>query len=212
MYDLHTHTTFSDGVLIPSELLRRAYASGYSGLAITDHADFSNYESIIYGLLKLKGEIKDISPIKFLVGIEITHLIPSKISVLAEEAKSKGADIVVVHGETIVEPVCEGTNTHALSCKYVDVLAHPGLISYKDAELAAKNGILLEITTRKGHSFTNGHVFKISKEVGVGMVLNNDAHTPSDLVGEEMGRKIVFGCGGDIEDFKNMIRNGGKFF
>lgn len=37
--DLHTHSLFSDGVLLPSEMLQRAAQLGYGVLAITDHAD-----------------------------------------------------------------------------------------------------------------------------------------------------------------------------
>ncbi len=45
--DLHTHSLISDGVLLPSELLRRAEALGHKALAITDHADASNLAHII---------------------------------------------------------------------------------------------------------------------------------------------------------------------
>ncbi len=36
-YDLHSHTTASDGLLIPSELVQRAVTMGVDVLAITDH-------------------------------------------------------------------------------------------------------------------------------------------------------------------------------
>jgi len=47
MIDLHTHTTFSDGELIPSELVRRAETLGYRAIAITDHVDFTNIEHVL---------------------------------------------------------------------------------------------------------------------------------------------------------------------
>ena len=37
VYDLHTHSTTSDGVLEPSVLLARASAKGVDTLALTDH-------------------------------------------------------------------------------------------------------------------------------------------------------------------------------
>ena len=212
MYDLHMHSTFSDGVLIPSEILRRAESKNYKGVAITDHADFSNYRYIIENLLKLKSEIEGISAIKFLVGIEITHVIPSQIPVIAKDAKKIGADIVVVHGETIVEPVKEMTNYYAVNSDFVDILAHPGLIDDNLVKIAVKNNVYLEITTRKGHSLTNGYVFKKAKEFGAKLVLNNDAHIPSDIVTVEMAEKIVLGCGGDKEDFVQMLKNSESFF
>lgn len=39
VYDLHSHSTASDGVLSPSELVRRAAEQGVNFLALTDHDD-----------------------------------------------------------------------------------------------------------------------------------------------------------------------------
>lgn len=47
MYDLHTHTIFSDGELLPAELIRRAAVLGYQTIGITDHADRSNTTSLV---------------------------------------------------------------------------------------------------------------------------------------------------------------------
>lgn len=212
MYDLHTHSTFSDGVLIPSELIRRAEAIGYKGIAITDHADFSNYKLIIENLTELKRELNNYLKIKFLVGIEITHVLPELIDRLAKSAKDIGADIIIVHGETVVEPVKEKTNYFALTSEYVDILAHPGIISEESIKIAKKNNKFIEITTRKGHSISNGHVFKIAKKYNVPLVLNNDAHIPSDLLDETMLKKVVLGAGGTIEDYYNMLNNSKQFF
>ena len=38
LYDFHAHSFFSDGELLPMELIRRAVVKGYTALAITDHA------------------------------------------------------------------------------------------------------------------------------------------------------------------------------
>ena len=46
MIDLHTHTFFSDGELVPAEHLRRVEVLGYEAVAITDHADSSNLDFI----------------------------------------------------------------------------------------------------------------------------------------------------------------------
>ncbi|MEK7303492.1 MAG: PHP domain-containing protein, partial [Pseudomonadota bacterium] len=37
VYDLHTHTFYSDGALAPAELVMRAAANGVHVLALTDH-------------------------------------------------------------------------------------------------------------------------------------------------------------------------------
>jgi histidinol phosphatase-like PHP family hydrolase len=39
MIDLHTHTFFSDGTMVPPELIQRAESKGLRGVALTDHAD-----------------------------------------------------------------------------------------------------------------------------------------------------------------------------
>lgn len=36
-YDLHTHTCYSDGTLVPADLVQRAHAAGVKVLAVTDH-------------------------------------------------------------------------------------------------------------------------------------------------------------------------------
>ncbi len=206
MIDLHTHSIFSDGVLIPSELIRRAEVLGIKAIGITDHADASNLDFIIPRIVAVSEALNDIKHIKAVPGIELTHIPPSHIGPLAEQARSLGAKIVVVHGETIAEPVMLGTNRAAVRAD-IDILAHPGLISDEEAVMAAENGIFLEITARKGHSLTNGHVAKLAKKHGAKLVVNSDAHEPSDLISEQQARKIVLGAGLSEDDFERMQKN-----
>ncbi len=194
MIDLHTHTTFSDGELIPSELARRAVKAGYKALAITDHADYSNLYLIVENLTRFVAETGPHLGIDVAVGVEITHVPPPLIPGIILEARRAGASIVVVHGETIVEPVARGTNLAAIEGG-ADVLAHPGLLTHQDAQLAAEKGVHLEITTRKGHSLTNGHVAAMARRFGAKLVINNDAHAPGDLVSQELRRQIALGAG-----------------
>lgn len=44
MLELHCHTTFSDGTLTPTELVKEAIASGVKALAITDHDTLSGWD------------------------------------------------------------------------------------------------------------------------------------------------------------------------
>ena len=46
-FDFHTHSFFSDGVLSPIELIRRAHVAGYRAIAVTDHIGLANMESTI---------------------------------------------------------------------------------------------------------------------------------------------------------------------
>ncbi len=204
MFDLHTHSTFSDGELIPSELVRRAAAVGNEGVAITDHVDFTNIEHVLASLLKLKEHAESYD-IEVLVGVEITHVPPRLIDRIVELAWREGAEIVVVHGETIVEPVAHGTNAAALQSE-TTILAHPGIMSENEAELAAENGIYVELSARKGHCLCNGHVAKLAAEYGFELVLNTDAHSPVDFITPELAAKIAEGSGAGVEVLENNRR------
>jgi len=206
LIDLHTHSIFSDGELIPAELAQRAVAAGYHVLAITDHVDDSNIDFVIPRIIKVCSKITRQGAVRVLPGVEITHVAPDDIALLADEARKLGAKIVVVHGETIVEPVPAGTNLAALKSS-IDILAHPGLISEEETRLAAERNIFLEITTRKGHSFTNGHVAQMARKFKAGLVLNNDAHAPADFVGRHMATAIARGAGLDDNEISVMFEN-----
>ena len=193
--DLHTHTFFSDGALLPSEQLRRAVAMGYGAIAITDHADASNMELLLTALRRFAEQQADDYPLVFIPGVELTHVAPGSIAPLSRRAKELGAGLVVVHGETLVEPVAPGTNAAAVACPDVDILSHPGLITVGEARLAAANGVYLEITSRRGHSLANGHVAQVAREAGAALVVNTDMHEPGDMIDQSMARLVAAGAG-----------------
>ena len=193
MIDLHTHSILSDGELIPAELIRRASFNGYTAIAITDHVDFTNIEHVLSCIKEIKS-LEDNYDMDIFTGVELTHVPPSKLQKLVEKARKLGAEIIVVHGETIAEPVLPGTNHAALSLD-IDILAHPGFITVEDAGLAKDNGICLEITSRCGHNRTNGHVARLGKDVGAGLIVNTDAHSPGDLINDETAFKVALGAG-----------------
>ncbi|MBI4746751.1 MAG: histidinol phosphate phosphatase domain-containing protein [Deltaproteobacteria bacterium] len=206
MIDMHTHSLFSDGELIPSELVRRAVVKGYRAIAITDHGDLSNIDLIVPGIAKVSAELSRAWGIKVIPGVELTHVPPADIADLAKEARVLGARLVLCHGETIVEPVQPGTNSAALNSD-IDILTHPGLITMEDAKLAARKGIYLEITARNGHSLTNGHVAKTALAAGAKLLVNTDAHSPGDLKTKEEAEKIALGAGLTADDFNKITRN-----
>ena len=206
MIDLHTHTIFSDGALVPAELARRARVLGYRALAFTDHVDFSNLDFVLPRLISACTALAGEMEITLLPGVELTHVPPALIGGCVEQARALGAVVVVVHGETLVEPVAPGTNRAALEAG-VDILAHPGLISLDEVELAARQGVFLEITTRRGHALANGHVVRLARQAGAELLLNNDAHAPGDLVTLEMAEKIALGAGLDASEWQRMRCN-----
>ncbi len=209
MIDLHTHSLFSDGELLPSELVRRGAAIGYQTVAITDHADSSNLEWVIPRIAQVCRDLNAHWQIRAIPGVELTHLPPDLISPLSLQARALGAKIVLVHGETIVEPVPPETNRQAIAAG-VDILAHPGLITEEDVIQAREKGVFLEISARKGHSLTNGHVARLAQKVGAALVFNTDAHAPEDLILREHALKIARGAGLASEDFEQMLENARK--
>ncbi|VAX22275.1 Uncharacterized protein MJ1295 [hydrothermal vent metagenome] len=193
MIDLHTHSLFSDGELIPSELVRRAQNLGYRAIAITDHVDYSNCDVVVPQIAAF-CENAGFDDIKVIPGAEITHVPPGKIGALTEKLRTLGAKLVLVHGETVVEPVAKGTNRAAIEAG-VDIVAHPGLVNADDAKLAADKRVAFELSGRGGHSFTNGHVFSMAREHGVSLVFSTDAHAPRDLMNRKMAEKVIIGAG-----------------
>lgn len=206
MIDLHTHSLFSDGELLPSELVRRAEMMGYEAVAITDHADSSNLDSIIPRIVRVCEDLNSHWKIRAIPGIELTHLPPDLLLPLSAQARALGAKVVVVHGETVVEPVPLGTNRKAIEAG-VDILAHPGLISEEEVILAREKGVSLEITSRKGHSLANGHVARMGLRFGASLVLNTDSHSPGDLISGEMALKVALGAGLGRNEFEGMLQN-----
>jgi putative hydrolase len=194
MIDLHTHTILSDGELIPTELARRAEAMGYRVLGIADHVDSALLEQVVPVLAQVARDLAPAMGMKVLAGCEVTHCRPEHIGRLVDRARKLGARFVIVHGETVSEPVIAGTNRAAIEAG-CDILAHPGFITEAEARLAAQRGVLLEISGRKGHSLTNGHVAQMARRTGARVIFGSDSHAPPDLRGRADAERVLAGAG-----------------
>jgi putative hydrolase len=195
LYDFHMHTFFSDGALLPTELIRRAIDKGYTAMAITDHASASNIEELVEKITRDSELVWKEWGFRVLPGVELTHCPPASIARLAAQAKSVGAKIVVVHGETLVEPVPPGTNRASVECPDVDILAHPGLLTDREAELAAENKVFLEVTSRRGHCLGNGNTVLLARAYGADLLVNSDTHSPGDIHTEAFALTVALGAG-----------------
>ena len=193
--DFHTHSFFSDGVLLPSELIRRSVVAGYGVIAVTDHAGPGNLEEVIGQLARECAAARTHWPIVALPGVELTHVPPGSIALLARRARAAGAAVVIVHGETIAEPVEPGTNSAAIDAEDVDILAHPGLITPEEASRAAQRGCFIEVSARKSHAYANGHVVTVVRGAGGKLLLNSDCHEPGDLLSSRFQRLVLLGAG-----------------
>ncbi|CAM3905642.1 phosphatase [Xenorhabdus thuongxuanensis] len=67
-YDLHSHTTASDGVLSPEQLVDRAIAMGIDVLAITDHDTTDGIPSALNHIQQNN------LPLTLISGVEISTL------------------------------------------------------------------------------------------------------------------------------------------
>lgn len=211
VYDFHTHSFLSDGVLSPIELVRRAAARGYRAIGLTDHAG-ANVEPLVAQLCLECELVAAHWDIVALPGVELTHVPPASIASLARAAKRAGAALVVVHGETVVEPVEPGTNRAALACEEVDLLAHPGLLSAADAQIAAERGCFVELSGRRGHNFANGHVVRVTREAGARLLLSSDAHAPDDLLTADFARTVALGAGLSAEEATAVLGDHPRLF
>jgi len=177
---------------------------GYKAIAITEHLGAEDPAQLI-GRLKLDCKMgSEGFGITALWGVEITHVPPRFIPRVADRARKAGARIIVVHGETLAEPVAHGTNLAAVNSD-IDILAHPGLLSCQEASIAAKKGIFLEITSRPGHAYTNGHVARIGMAAGANLLVNSDSHAPRDMMGQEMATRIGLGAGLGRTDVRRIL-------
>lgn len=208
--DFHTHTFLSDGELLPMELIRRCAVNGYTALGIADHISLSTAERVVREARRDAELGKRCWGIDVFAGVEITHVPAAAIAEVADYALANGAQIVVVHGETIVEPVEPGTNRAAILSGKVDILAHPGLITLEDARLAAKNDVFLEITCRRGHSLSNGRVVQLGREAGAKFVVDTDAHAPGDLMTEVFAWSVARGAGLSDEEIEVVLHENPK--
>ena len=206
LIDLHTHSLLSDGVLIPSELVRRYVVAGFDAVAITDHVDSSNIDNVIISLVKVCSELNKYWGIKAVPGVELTHIPLEQFAPLTKHARKKGARIIVAHGESPVETVLKGTNNAAIKA-CVDILAHPGYILEEDVMLAKKNNVLLEITTRAGHCKGNAHVAKMAKRFKAALVINTDFHMPCDIPSKQLFEKTAKAAGLSLADLLQIDKN-----
>ena len=75
------------------------------------------------------------------------------------------------------------------------------------AALAKEKGVALEITSRKGHSLSNGHVAKTAMATGALMVINTDSHAPDDLISKERAKTILRAAGIPEENINSIFTN-----
>lgn len=206
-HEFHSHTILSDGALLPVALMREAVIKNHAVLAITDHVDSSNLETVLTSLIKVEKETKGFIPIKFIPGVEVSYMPPPLIEKLSKRAKKYGAKIIIVHGQSPSEPVEEGTNACAVRLKgLVNILAHPGFISEEDVLLAAKNNVFLELSAKESHNSANKHIATLAKKHKALLLVNTDAHNEKNLITQEQAFNVAKDAGLTDEEAMQTIK------
>lgn len=193
-FDFHSHTYLTDGKESATSMWWAAARLGHRVLAVTDHVALEDPRPILRRLSQEARAFED-GPVATLVGVELTLVPPSKIAAAARRARAAGAQIVIVHGETTAEQVPAGTNRAAVGSGEVDVLAHPGFLTERDADLAVAHGTAIELSGRSLHGRTNGHVARIALRAGAELVVDSDAHDTHQLLDYASAESIARGAG-----------------
>ena len=211
-YDFHTHTTLSDGTLLPVALIQEAENMGYAALGIADHVDASNLENVIKPLVKVEKELKNFLSLKFIPGVEISYMPANLIETYCRKAKKLGAKLIIVHGQSPSEPaVPRWTNSIAVKLKgIVNILAHPGYIKEEDVIAAAQNGIFLELSAKPSHKEGNNHVASFAKKHGAKLIVNTDAHNEQQLITQEQAFNVAKDAGLSEEEALIVVRDNPK--
>lgn len=199
VFDFHTHTTISDGHADAMEMARRCLKNGYGAYVCSDHVDEGTVGGRVPEIVEACRRVAAELGITAVPAVEVTRVPPERVAKVAAKARSLGALLVVVHGETLGDFPQPGLNLAATRCADVDILGHPGLITREAAELARTNHIHLEISASGLHGLTNGHVAKIALEVGASLVLDSDAHRPESLLTPERAQQVLEGSGLSLE-------------
>ncbi len=210
MIDLHTHTFLSDGQLGPAEHIRRAEVAGYRVLGFADHMDLATLPLLLPPALDAARVENALGRMTVLAGCELTHVRPEHMREAVHRARELGAQYVVVHGESLAEPVQAGTNRAAIEAG-CDILAHPGLIAEEDIRLAAQQNVMLEISAKAGHCLANGHVAARALAHGARLLFGSDAHGPDQMLARPQADDVCRGAGLADEAIAAMFAHAGGF-
>lgn len=213
MIDVHIHITASSAPqssgLSAGEALRLASLNGYRAAAlILRHGGLD-----VPDLTPLIDDIKNLSlhtNMEAVLGVELVHIPPALLPQAVKNMRSSGADIVLVHGETLLEPVAEGTNFAAIDAG-ADILAHPGLIDETAASYAAERGVALELSSAPRHAFANAHLIAMARRFGCTLLPGSSAHTAQDIYPPSLRNRLYQGAGMTVKELSLLRQHAEKF-
>ncbi len=203
--DLHNHTTWSDGVESVESLARYAALLGWEYIAVTDH---SKRLTVANGLdeKRLREQLQDIDELNE-AGIGTRILKGSEVDIL-EDGSLDLPDSVLSELDVVIVSVHSKFNLprdkqtarvlKALDNPWVSFLAHPTgrLLLERDGYEIDLDSVLNHIKQRGCFVELNAHPLRLdindvycrkARELGVPVVINNDAHSIGDFAHHEDG-------------------------
>ncbi len=203
--DLHNHTTWSDGVESVESLARYAALLGWEYIAVTDH---SKRLTVANGLdeKRLREQLQDIDELNE-AGIGTRILKGSEVDIL-EDGSLDLPDSVLSELDVVIVSVHSKFNLprdkqtervlKALDNPWVSFLAHPTgrLLLERDGYEIDLDRVLNHIKQRGCFVELNAHPLRLdindvycrkARELGVPVVINNDAHSIGDFAHHEDG-------------------------
>jgi predicted metal-dependent phosphoesterase TrpH len=183
LIDLHTHTTASDGLLAPRELLERARAAGVGALAITDHDTAAGVREA------LAGPVPD--GLELVPGIEVSSEVGERdLHVLGYFVDPQAASLLEFEEERRrlrverLSRMVERLRAAGMEVTIEEVLAQPG------GDGAPGRPHVARTLIRKGYARTMGEVFeRILGKGGPGFV-------PVEKPGAAEAAALISGAGG----------------
>ncbi len=197
--DLQMHSNYSDGSATIEEMAEYAEGIGHTYIAITDHASHigvinsMNEEEFIKQMKEIDDVNSKLGGIQILKGIEVDILEDGKLD-MSDDLLSQ-LDVVVcsIHSKFDL-PQDQQTERliRAMDNKYFDILGHPMdriigrrnsiEIDFEKIVLAAKERhCVLEINAQPQRMDLNDIQAKQTKDLGVLLSIDTDAHSTTDL-------------------------------
>ncbi len=197
--EIHAHSTWSDGTATIEEMAEAARARGYRYLVITDHSESLGVTGGLSAarLREQRTEITRLnqrwSDFRLLQGVEVEVRADGTLDypdeVLAE------LDCVVASLHTSLRQDREQITARALTAihnPHVDVLGHPSgrLLGRREEsaidleavlQAAALSGVAMEVNAHPARLDLDDVHVRRAMELGVPIVINCDAHSPTDF-------------------------------
>lgn len=163
LWDLHVHTSWSDGSATAEQVVRHAAERGLSGIAITDHDAFE-----MVPLAKKEGEM---------LGIEV---IPGAEISTIDHTTGRKVHLLVYYplDESVLEPMFDriAQNRRSVGEKMTDMLSHSYPITREMVYEAAKNSKTIFKTHLMRLLLERGYTDKIYSELYFELLGDNGRH------------------------------------